>query len=454
MSKDIYHFVTTGTKPFEIVELDEFARLPAVDGSQLFNVLSAIKRFETKQEMLDYLTNPERFIGQLVTNDEEELLYQLNLSKDEWLEVNGISTIWYNNIEYKENHIVGYNQDIYISLQNNNLNKTPDTETDWWKNITSSEIKAGDGLEIDLNNFINNIDKGSSAVNTHITEINHNNILLEEDITSMLDVGGIDSQELIESGTTFTEFVKKLLLTTFYPTFTDPTFSLTSNSSSNVESGTISNLTLTYNLNRGSINGNIVDGIWVPSAFQNFRTGEVNEYIINGSNTGIINNITISDYQFVDNSNSFSGSVNFQDGEQPKDSQGNDFETPYPSNIVTRSLTITGRRKLFYGVDIGDLTSNNIRSLTNNYLNPTNSYKFNINIPNGSTNVIFAYPNTLRDVSSVKYIEGLNAEIKDIFDLSLVEVEGVNNYLGIDYKVYVYTPVVPFNSSATYEVTI
>nr|DAP41128.1 MAG TPA: hypothetical protein [Caudoviricetes sp.] len=51
--------------------------------------------------------------------------------------------------------------------------------------------------------------------------------------------------------------------------------------------------------------------------------------------------------------------------------------------------------------------------------------------------VVFAYPVTVRDVNSVKDVNGLNAEVKSAFVKSTVSVEGANGYAGIDYKVYV-----------------
>ena len=79
-----------------------------------------------------------------------------------------------------------------------------------------------------------------------------------EDVTSVLDVGGIAAQEVIPKGTNITQFVKKLLLATFYPTFNAPGFSLTSNQSNGQEIGAVTNLILTYNFNRGLINGKMV----------------------------------------------------------------------------------------------------------------------------------------------------------------------------------------------------
>jgi hypothetical protein len=67
---------------------------------------------------------------------------------------------------------------------------------------------------------------------------------------------------------------------------------------------------------------------------------------------------------------------------------------------------------------------------------------------------VFAYPGNLYSVSSVKYVEGLNAEVKGIFTESSVEVEGANGFSPMAYRVYEYVPASPFSSAATYNVTI
>jgi hypothetical protein len=67
---------------------------------------------------------------------------------------------------------------------------------------------------------------------------------------------------------------------------------------------------------------------------------------------------------------------------------------------------------------------------------------------------VFAYPDTLRDVSTVKYVEVANSEVKDVFTKTSVNVEGANTYTAIGYKVYRYVPNAPFPNAATYVVTI
>ena len=50
--------------------------------------------------------------------------------------------------------------------------------------------------------------------------------------------------------------------------------------------------------------------------------------------------------------------------------------------------------------------------------------------------IMLAYPATLRDVTSIKDRNGLNAESKSSFTLSTVSVEGADGATAIQYKVY------------------
>lgn len=281
----------------------------------------------------------------------------------------------------------------------------------------------------------------------------------DRDITALLNVGAIEPQDLIPQGTTLTEFIEKLVLTTFYPTYTEPSFSVTfrvnGTTTTTYEVGTVVDMTFVGTLDRGSITGAISNGIWVPTLSQNPRSGPVDYFILAGTNTGTTNTHTILNYTVQLGTQSFQSSANYLQGPQPTDSKGNNYQTPLPAgrtNVVTSS--ITGRRALFYGVNNPASDSSDIRELSNKTLNPTNGTKFTINIPAGASNVVFAYPATLRNVSSVKYVEGLGAEVKDAFTMTTFDVEGANGFTAIPYKVYKYTPVEPFGSTATYEVTI
>lgn len=121
------------------------------------------------------------------------------------------------------------------------------------------------------------------------------------------------------------------------------------------------------------------------------------------------------------------------------------------------SDAITGYRNTFYGTKTTKdaLDSAAIRSLTTKSDKAfANDDSFTIAIPVGAVRVVFAYPATLRDVSSVKDVNGLNAEIKSAFVKSTIAVEGANGATAIDYKVYTTDFAEPVAKANSYTITI
>lgn len=110
------------------------------------------------------------------------------------------------------------------------------------------------------------------------------------------------------------------------------------------------------------------------------------------------------------------------------------------AKTVTSSTAITGYRNSFYGtvpVKEATITSDAIRNLTKSGKALTNGNSFTVSIPVGALRVIIAYPSTLRDVTSIKDVNGMNAEISSGFTKTIIKVYGANNYDAVDYKVYV-----------------
>lgn len=122
------------------------------------------------------------------------------------------------------------------------------------------------------------------------------------------------------------------------------------------------------------------------------------------------------------------------------------------------SGAITGYRNTFYGTRTNkdELTSNIIRALTKSNAAYANGKTFSISVPVGAQRVVFAYPATLRDVSSVKDVNGMNAEIKSSFTKSTMTVAGAGSDAGIEYKVYVtdFAEPIAAGKANTYTVTI
>lgn len=120
------------------------------------------------------------------------------------------------------------------------------------------------------------------------------------------------------------------------------------------------------------------------------------------------------------------------------------------------SGAITGYRNTFYGTvtEKAEVTSTIIRGLTKSNKALSNGSSFTVTIPVGAVRVIFAYPATLQDVSSVKDVNGLNAEIKSAFTKSSVTVAGAGADAGIAYKVYVTDFAEPVAKANSYTVKI
>lgn len=282
---------------------------------------------------------------------------------------------------------------------------------------------------------------------------------LTADVTAQVELGGVAAGEVLAAGSTLQDVVEQLLLTTLVPTFTAPSIVTTSDQSSKIEIGTTTDVLLTVDFDRGSIDGDLVGGVWDPDAIQDFRAGAVTGYTIGGTSTGLTNTRTVSGYTFVSGANSWTGVADYAEGPQPLDNSGANYSSPLAAGSISDAVTVEGVRRAFYGTSsaVGPTppaASAEIRALSGSLLDPDNSSQFTINIAAGATMVVFAYPATLDDVSAVVYVEGFNADVKAIFDQTSFTVEGADGEAGVAYKVYTYIPVEAFPDSATYEVQI
>lgn len=170
--------------------------------------------------------------------------------------------------------------------------------------------------------------------------------------------------------------------------------------------------------------------------------------------TGSFTEITVAD----DTNYKVTATGNFSEGAIPVTNVGNEYASGkiIAGSKSATSSVITGYRNSFYGTltEKGELTSDIIRSLGKSNKALKNGNTFDITIPVGAMRVVFAYPATLRDVTSVKDVNGLNAEISGAFTKSTLSVEGLNNFQGINYKVYVTDFAEAVATANTYKVTI
>ena len=169
---------------------------------------------------------------------------------------------------------------------------------------------------------------------------------------------------------------------------------------------------------------------------------------------------SFADVVVTDNTNyKITAKANYGEGTVAKDNLGQDSSPviKIAAGAATKtSGAITGYRNSFYGTvkEKAEVTSTTIRGLTKTNKALANGNSFTINIPAGAVRVIFAYPATLQDVSSVKDVNGLNAEIKSAFTKSSVTVAGAGADAGIAYKVYVTDFAEPVAKANSYTVKI
>lgn len=290
--------------------------------------------------------------------------------------------------------------------------------------------------------------KVEEITSSMITELTTDKVTLASKITVKgQTIGSYKDGDEILPGETLTNILKKQFAKQIPPTYNAPTMSM-SPSNQIVESGTMVNPNITASYDKR-------DG------------GDVTNYkldrVVNEEPTTVVNGNSIEPYQQeqikVEDGIllKFIGTIDYAAGPIKEDNLGE----PYPNTSIkagklTNTITYTGQRKTFYGRDLQTAAPNksaDVRALSQNVLNAGNGTKLTIKISVGDKRVTFAYPATLRDVSSV-ISSALNLNVKDTFVKTLVNVEGANGYKHIQYKVYTYIPAIPFATTDTYTVTI
>ncbi len=143
-------------------------------------------------------------------------------------------------------------------------------------------------------------------------------------ITTNTTVGGISSGTTYNVGTSYDTLWKNLLCPTLYPSFTAPSATISATGSKLLEVGATLSSTITTTFSRGTIS---------PSYGTNgYRSGAATSYALNGGTSQASNEFT----ETVSGSNkSFQVTVEYAVGEQPKDSNGDNYDSPLAAGSVT-----------------------------------------------------------------------------------------------------------------------
>lgn len=291
-------------------------------------------------------------------------------------------------------------------------------------------------------------------------KVDADKVILQNDITmagNYTQVGNLTKEQtktatFATKGKSVAEALTEIFSKRLQPTITsNPAVTLTFGQAKAYEVGTTVSPTYSASLSAGSYTYGPATGITATS-------WEISDTAGNTADTA---SGSFADVVVTDNTNyKITAKANYGAGAVAVDNLGatSSPEIKIAAGSATKtSGAITGYRNTFYGTvtEKAEVTSTIIRSLSgksNKAL--ANGNSFTINIPVGAVRVIFAYPATLQDVSSVKDVNGLNAEIKSAFTKSSVTVAGAGADTGIAYKVYVTDFAEPVAKANSYTVKI
>ena len=151
---------------------------------------------------------------------------------------------------------------------------------------------------------------------------------LTSDLTASVAVGGVSVGDEFEQGTSLETVVRNILSPTLYPSFTAPSASMSASGAKLIEKGGSLAVVFTLTFNRGTIN---------PAyGTSGYRAGAAQSYTLDGT-TQAENTFSKT---ITEEKTSYTGSVAYAQGEQPKDSNGNNYDSPLPAGSVnTNAVT-------------------------------------------------------------------------------------------------------------------
>lgn len=180
-------------------------------------------------------------------------------------------------------------------------------------------------------------------------------------------------------------------------------------------------------------------------------------------NTAVQNKTTAKDtftaIVLADNdSYTINAEASYDDAAVPVTNKGNAYAAGQikAGKVSKVSGAISSYRNTFYGTTANknSLDGTTIRALNKTGKASKAGDAITVTLPVGAVRVVFAYPATLRDITSVKDINGLNAEIVSAFNKETITVAGAENDAGISYKVFTSTFAVPLETANSYIITI
>lgn len=294
-----------------------------------------------------------------------------------------------------------------------------------------------------------------------IESVTPDKVVFDKDLLTSYAIGNIELVNgigvMAKAGDTLADMLENVLIKECDPEVIKPSIEVTLNQSGSHEVGTYVSPTYTVSFDPGSYSFG----------------GRNGSEIVNG--TGVsLDSLTVTDtlgrsstaadgsfdiIQVVDGIEyTVTAAGTHSDGYVPVTNLKNDYIDGKitAAKIVDTSGAVKGYRNTFYGTtETKDaITSDLIRSLNKSGKSLSNGSTITVQVPTGAVRVIVAYPATLRDITSIKDVNGLNAEISSGFARSIVKVSGAESYDEVDYKLYTMDFANANDKANTYTVVI
>lgn len=248
---------------------------------------------------------------------------------------------------------------------------------------------------------------------------------LSEDLTTAISVGGIDSGVTYEKNTPLETLFRDLLEPTLFPSFTNPSVSLTYSASQYYEvKSSVSALQATVALNRGSINpayGTSGYRAGAATGFAIATSGADTEYSSSSESSGVFNVPALT--RSTKGNIVVTGTASYAQGDQPKDSKGNNYQSPLPAGSVSATKTLSFIQAYFYGAS--DSTS--VSSFTGLSKSVTAKGQKTFNYTTNNQYMVFAYDSSYGNLKSI--IDGNGFDVTSGWTKNTVTVDGFTYFV-------------------------
>ena len=248
---------------------------------------------------------------------------------------------------------------------------------------------------------------------------------LERQITAAIDVGGVDAGDTFAQGTSYDDMWDALLNPTLYPTFTDPSASLTYAADAYYEVGaTIPAKTATVALNRGTINPAYGTSGYRSGEATNYAltsSGADTEYSDSSASSGTFSVTALT--RATKGSITLTATVSYAAGEQPKDSKGNNYDSPLAAGSKTTTKTMNFIQAYYYGKS-ASTTISDFTGLTKSVTaKGQKQFKFTTN----NEHMVMAYDSSYGNLTSILDPNGF--ETISGWTKSTLTVDGFSYYV-------------------------